>query len=1029
MKILKLHFENINSLAGKWTVDFTQPDFVESGLFAIVGPTGSGKSSILDAMTLGLYGQTPRQKSVSSENEVMTYGTVSCFAEVLFEVHGDQYRSCFEQKRAHKKVDGKLQAPRFSLYKIEVGGTEEPLTEKIKETSDKIIELVGLDYEQFTKAVLLPQGAFSRFLTSADGERAKILEQISGSGKYRKFSIKTYEREKKERAELALIEKEITGAIVLSPEDEETLLSKLKEKEILESKLEEASKGAQLAVEWIGKINKHQKNLLAIEGEIEAFKNEEKRLAPEKEKCEKARRALEIDSFYNQYEETEKNIATKTKIKEKAEKEKQGNESELKNIDDDIKVAGTKKQEQQKLNASKVSLWDEVKEKDILIANKQKTLKAVIEKLGLQKEKVAASKKTLQALKEDWEKECSNLVAAREHIDKNKEDDVLVSQWQRIEYLLEGLEKKLAQTQKEKGFFAVQKQALEALKKNIDFLKTKHQKTKEEREHFLENELDSLSTLLRDQLKNDLPCPVCGGLEHPYCQTHTIGANQNIAIQNVERLKGLQQQIEKENRELIELEAKYNANVEAEGERAKAILALEGECQNQQDEAQRLLSNYSVSLESIEAILVAKKMLLKKKTNFEKCKVRLEEHKEKEHDYKYKEQENQNALTSDLAQQKELEEAKAKEELELSEEQQNRKTLFGEKTVEEDRRECSAKLDSLEKELKQKETQASQIKNTLASLISTIQSALKDLKEHSIKAQEHKINFEEGLIRAGFSSKEAFIVARMDPDECRSIEKQIQENQDQLNKKSGELESAQKEFQTEKAKALTDKTLEELEKEAEEIKADLQREKNEKIELTLEFRKHKENQKKVSSLQNKLEKQHKVHRIWDSLSELIGSANGDKLAKFVQGITLKTLTASANQHLKKLNPRYFLTAHEKDLALLLHDNDFGEVRPTSNISGGETFQISLSLALGLSSMASHRVRIDTLFLDEGFGTLDSKTLQSAISLLSNLRQEEGKLIGIITHVESLKEEIETQINVQPISNGHSIIKGPGVKKG
>ena len=81
MKILKLHFENINSLAGKWTVDFTQPDFVESGLFAIVGPTGSGKSSILDAMTLGLYGQTPRQKSVSSENEVMTYGTVSCFAE------------------------------------------------------------------------------------------------------------------------------------------------------------------------------------------------------------------------------------------------------------------------------------------------------------------------------------------------------------------------------------------------------------------------------------------------------------------------------------------------------------------------------------------------------------------------------------------------------------------------------------------------------------------------------------------------------------------------------------------------------------------------------------------------------------------------------------------------------------------------------------------------------------------------------------------------------------------------------------
>ena len=113
---------------------------------------------------------------------------------------------------------------------------------------------------------------------------------------------------------------------------------------------------------------------------------------------------------------------------------------------------------------------------------------------------------------------------------------------------------------------------------------------------------------------------------------------------------------------------------------------------------------------------------------------------------------------------------------------------------------------------------------------------------------------------------------------------------------------------------------------------------------------------------------------------------------------------------------------------MIYINFFGEIRTTSNVSGGETFQFSLALALGLSSMASNRVRLDTLFLDEGFGTLDSKTLQSAISLLSNLRQEEGKLIGVITHVESLKEEIETQINVLPIGNGHSRIQGPGVKK-
>lgn len=1029
MKILRLHFENINSLAGEWTVDFTHPDFVESGLFAIVGPTGSGKSSILDAMTLGLYGQTPRQKSVSSENEVMTYGTGSCFAEVVFEVHGAQYRSCFEQKRAHKKVDGNLQAPRFSLYKIEADGTEEPLTEKIKETSDKIIELVGLDYEQFTKAVLLPQGAFSRFLTSADGERAKILEQISGSGRYREFSKKTFEKEKTEREKLSAIEKEISGAAVLSPEDEEALLSKLKEKETVESDLEKLSKKGQLAVAWVEKINELQKNILEIEAQIETLKNKEKAFAPQKEKCEQARRALEIDSVYNQYDSTLKSITAKKIVKDEAEKEKQKNEAELKNIAEEIKIVGTKKEEQQGLNASKVRLWDEVQEKDIFIASKQKTLKSIIEKLAPQKEKISSGEKRLATLKEGWEKECSNLEAAQEHVAKNKEDEALVLQWPKIEVLLEGLEKILAQLQDKKRSFEVQKQTLEQLKKDLDRLKTAYEKTKEDREQFLENELDSLSTLLRDQLKNDSPCPVCGALEHPYCQTHTIGANQNTAIQNVERLKALQQQVEKESRELTILEAKYNANVEADGERAKAILDLEEECKKQHKTAQEFLSAYSVSLESIESILTAKQMLLKKKTNFEKCQKRLEEHKEKEHDYKLKEQEIQNTLKADLTLQKELEEAKAKEELELSEELQNRKTLFGEKTVEGDRLECGAKLNALEKELKEKEAQASQKQNRLASLLSTIDTAANDLKELALKEQELKTLFEEGLTRAGFGSKEAFMAARMDPAACRNMEQQIQENKDQLNKKSGELESTQKALATEKEKALSEKPLEELKKEAIEIQGKLQQQKDEKLELTLELRKHNENKKKVSLLQNEGKKQKEVHRIWDSLNELIGSATGDKLAKFVQGITLKALTASANQHLKKLNPRYFLTAHEKDLALLLHDNDFGEVRPTSNISGGETFQISLSLALGLSSMASHRVRIDTLFLDEGFGTLDSKTLQSAISLLSNLRQEEGKLIGIITHVESLKEEVETQINVQPISNGHSTIHGPGVKKG
>lgn len=102
----------------------------------------------------------------------------------------------------------------------------------------------------------------------------------------------------------------------------------------------------------------------------------------------------------------------------------------------------------------------------------------------------------------------------------------------------------------------------------------------------------------------------------------------------------------------------------------------------------------------------------------------------------------------------------------------------------------------------------------------------------------------------------------------------------------------------------------------------------------------------------------------------------------------------------------------------------GEIRTTKNLSGGESFIVSLSLALGLSKMASQKVRVDSLFLDEGFGTLDDEALETALETLGEIQQD-GKMIGIISHVLALKERISTQISVQPISGGRSAISGPG----
>ena len=128
MRIRNVRFKNINSLAHEWELDFTAKDFTANGLFAIVGPTGAGKSSILDAMVLALYGRTPRQVSLTSENLVMTQGFGDCFSEVQFEINDTEYLARWEQKRARNKSHGTLQSPRRLLSK-KVNRQWEPQTE------------------------------------------------------------------------------------------------------------------------------------------------------------------------------------------------------------------------------------------------------------------------------------------------------------------------------------------------------------------------------------------------------------------------------------------------------------------------------------------------------------------------------------------------------------------------------------------------------------------------------------------------------------------------------------------------------------------------------------------------------------------------------------------------------------------------------------------------------------------------------------------------------------------------------------
>lgn len=184
-----------------------------------------------------------------------------------------------------------------------------------------------------------------------------------------------------------------------------------------------------------------------------------------------------------------------------------------------------------------------------------------------------------------------------------------------------------------------------------------------------------------------------------------------------------------------------------------------------------------------------------------------------------------------------------------------------------------------------------------------------------------------------------------------------------------------------------------------------------------------DNKAKFESILKKIEIASAEHASWENLSSTFGSADGKKFRTIAQSFVLHDMLQKANVYLQQFIPRYEMKGQPGTLAIAVIDHEMVDSdRPISNLSGGESFLLSLSLALGLSSLSNQAMAMDTLFIDEGFGTLDSDYLSTVIDALEKLHNIGGKKVGIISHVDSLKERITTQIQVNNINNSHSEIK-------
>lgn len=296
MRILKLRFQNLNSLQGEWEIDFRHAAYADEGIFAITGSTGAGKSTILDAICLALYGATPRLGEITqSKNDLMSRHTGECLSEVIFATKSGSYRCTWLQKRARKNPEGNLQSPTHEIAPFTDEAADlPPLETQTRKTRKLVAEFTGMDFDRFTRAMLLAQGSFAAFLQANSDERSNLLEEITGTEIYGDISKKVHEFKTQSDAELKTLTDRLSGMTVLSDEEVQSLTS---QKNALIDILNE-TKTAMTKIEsdklWRQNLDAYTHQIHKLEHEARDLAEQESQFAPQKTRLQRALKALEV---------------------------------------------------------------------------------------------------------------------------------------------------------------------------------------------------------------------------------------------------------------------------------------------------------------------------------------------------------------------------------------------------------------------------------------------------------------------------------------------------------------------------------------------------------------------------------------------------------------------------------------------------------------------------------------------------------------------------------------------------------------